>query len=328
MSRVHSLVWKVALGCLSAHHSYEMVVLFRAVGTMVQGDWVAACTVRRAVSGLFSSVCSERCVGGRRGSCFSAIKRGSARPGALGKRANDPEGLHAHVQPASVLQERGGAGPDRAAAAGLRVRSPGNRVQAGHDGPAGRAAALSVLRPVATGRRRRRRRRKQSSPTDPRRAGRTSALSEPSVSTRGGGVPANSFSLAAPRHRVSADSDLFKVSGARLLLSSGGGVRSPSRLLCVGQQRFESGIAHGSRDVAGRTLGLCVGKPSRCISVTRIRFRCWKSTPRCSYCVGFGFCSAENLLWRMCSISGIGCFCTLCPISPRFPISAHRFCWA
>ena len=155
----------------------------------------------------------------------------------------------------------------------------------------------------------------------------TSALSERSVSTRGGGVPANSFSLAAPRHRVSADSDLFKVSGARLLLSSGGGVRSPSRLLCVGQQRFESGIAHGSRDVAGRTLGLCVGKPSRCISVTRIRFRCWKSTPRCSYCVGFDFCSAENLLWRMCSISGIGCFCTLCPISPRFPICVPRFCW-
>ena len=85
MSGVRSLVWKVALGCLSAHRSYEMVVLSRAVGAMVQRDWVAARTVRRAVSRLFSSVCSERCVGGRRGSCFSAMERGSARPGAPGK---------------------------------------------------------------------------------------------------------------------------------------------------------------------------------------------------------------------------------------------------
>ena len=76
----------------------------------------------------------------------------SARPGIPGKRADDPEGLHANVQSASVLQELCGPRPDRAVAAGVRVRSSGNRVQAGHDGPSGHAAALSVLRSVATGR--------------------------------------------------------------------------------------------------------------------------------------------------------------------------------
>ena len=110
----------------------------------------------------------------------------SARLRVPGKRADDPEGLHANVQPASVLQELGGPRPDRAVAAGVRVRPPGNRVQAGHDGPSGRAAALSVLRSMATGRKGERRR--QPSPTHTRRTRRASAFSTPGVSPRGGGV--------------------------------------------------------------------------------------------------------------------------------------------
>ena len=55
----------------------------------------------------------------------------SARLRVPGERADNPEGLHANVQPASVLQELCGPRPDRAVAAGVRVRPPGNRVQAG-----------------------------------------------------------------------------------------------------------------------------------------------------------------------------------------------------
>ena len=162
----------------------------------------------------------------------------SARSRVPGKRADDPEGLHANVQPASVLQELGGPRPDRAVAAGVRVRPPGNRVQAGHDGPSGRAAALSVLRSMATGRKGERRRRKgerrrQPSPTHTRRTRRASAFSTPGVSPRGGGVRANPFSVATPSHGMFAGSDRFGVPGARLLLPSGGNSRSPSRLLCV-----------------------------------------------------------------------------------------------
>ena len=256
----------------------------------------------------------------------------SARLGVPGKRADDPEGLHANVQPASVLQELGGPRPDRAVAAGVRVRSPGNRVQAGHDGPSGRAAALSVLRSMATGRKGERRRRKgerrrQPSPTHTRHTRRASAFSTPGVSPRGGGVRANPFSVATPSHGMFAGSDRFGVPGARLLLPSGGSIRSPSRLLCVRDQRFDSGIAHGSSHVGSGELGFCVGESSRCSVLTGIRCRCWKSTLRCSYCAGFGFCCAENLHWKMCSISGIGCFFALCPTSPRFPICVHRFCW-
>ena len=131
---------------------------------------------------------------------------------------------------------------------------------------------------------------------------------------------------AKPWH-VCRSLDLFGVPGARLFLPSGGSIRSPSRLLCVREQRFDSGVAHGSSHVGSGELGFRIGEPSRCSVLTGIRCRCWKSTPRCSYCVGFGFCCAENLHWKMCSISGIGCFFTLCPISPRFPICVHRFCW-
>ena len=49
MSGVRSLVWKVALGCLSVHRRFESFVLCRVVGAVVLRDWVAACTLRRAV---------------------------------------------------------------------------------------------------------------------------------------------------------------------------------------------------------------------------------------------------------------------------------------
>ena len=186
----------------------------------------------------------------------------------------------------------------------------------------GRAAAVSVLRSMATGRKGERRR--QPSPTHTRRTRRASAFSTPSVSPRGGGVRRNPFSFATQRHGMFAGFDRFEVPGARLLLPSGGSIRSPPRLLCVRDQRFDSGIAHGSSHVGSGELGFCVGESSRCSVLTGIRCRCWKFTLRCSYCVGFGFCCAENLHWKMCSISGIGCFF---PISPQFPICAHRFCW-
>ena len=49
MSGVRSLVWKVALGCLSVHRRFESFVLCRVVGAVVLRDWLVACTLRRAV---------------------------------------------------------------------------------------------------------------------------------------------------------------------------------------------------------------------------------------------------------------------------------------
>ena len=49
MSGVRSLVWKVALGCLSAHRRFELFVVCRVVGAVVLRDWVVACTLRGAV---------------------------------------------------------------------------------------------------------------------------------------------------------------------------------------------------------------------------------------------------------------------------------------
>ena len=49
MSGVRSLVWKVLLGCLSAHRRFESFVLCRVVGTVVLRYWVVACTLRRAM---------------------------------------------------------------------------------------------------------------------------------------------------------------------------------------------------------------------------------------------------------------------------------------
>ena len=43
MSGVRSLVWKVSLGCLSAHRRFESFVLCRVVGTMVLRDWFVTC---------------------------------------------------------------------------------------------------------------------------------------------------------------------------------------------------------------------------------------------------------------------------------------------
>ena len=190
-----------------------------------------------------------------------------ARAGGQGERGGDPEGLHANIQPPPVLQELRGAGLDRALAAGVRVLPSGHRVQAGHDGPSGRAAALPVLRSVATGREGELRggRRvlwRRLSAANARCAGRASALSGQSVSPRGGDVPEHTLAVAAQDSRVLTSSDLLRLSRTRLLFSPRGSIRATSRLLCIGDCRFDSRVTHGSSHAAGPKLGSCTGKPS------------------------------------------------------------------